>query len=66
MSKDRLIAEFTDSIISLGAQESFWDLRAVLLHWKAARLTEAHEKAMQLSDEVREMIPQMVWDQIKP
>ena len=64
MSKDRLIAEFTDSIIALGAQESFWDLKLVLLHWKAARLTEAYAAAMRLDEEAREMIPQMVWDQI--
>ena len=64
MSKDRLIAEFTDAIITMGPQKYFWDLRLVLLHWKAGRFKEAYAKAMELDEEPRELIPQMVWDQI--
>tara|TARA_R110000824_G_scaffold198107_3_gene382071 strand:+ start:238 stop:516 length:279 start_codon:yes stop_codon:yes gene_type:complete len=64
MSKDRLIAEFTDAIITIGPQRRFWDLRLVLLHWRAGRLEEAYVEAMGLDEESRELIPQMVWDQI--
>ena len=64
MSKDRLIAEFTDAIITMGPQKYFWDLRLVLLHWKAGRFKEAYVEAMGLDEESRELIPQMVWDQI--
>jgi len=64
MSKDRLIAEFSDSISLLRPQGEHQGLELVLSHWKAARLTEAYTEAMQLDEDVREYIPQMVWDQI--